>query len=76
MCCTHDVKEVEDFVRVLLKYINKRKSQNQSAHFKKDFRESFRGSKRLTLFTATLGSSQGKCKVNKKSIIPRVQVQP
>ena len=31
MCCTHDVKEVEDFVRVLLKSIDKRKSQNQSA---------------------------------------------
>ena len=68
MCCTHDVKEVEEFVRVLLELINLRKLRYLVPHFiweKHILRLVLRASshdwRQQTLSIATLGSSQGKC---------------
>ena len=64
MCCTHDLKEVEEFVRVLLESFNENCNIQIhiliEKHTKIEFRASSHGWRQQTLSTATLGSSQGK----------------
>ena len=79
MCCTHDVKEVEEFVRVLLESFKMKNYPLQIQNINIEFRASSHGWRQQTLSTVTLGSSQGKQKKSQGKKVQQsvhLQVQP